>query len=132
MKYFVVKTRLATTNKGKYFYIEADNDDLAMIEAARRVGNNDFKIFPAIPECEVTPETTNIYLCTLDNGQEYDFYADYTITVTGKDMKEARKNALEKFNGKIWGIGFGDKCIKSGGTLSINLEYKNVILEKKI
>ena len=74
---------------------------------------------------------TNIYLCTLDNGEEYEYYQNYTITVTGKDIQEAKVNAMAKFNGNIWGTGFGDSCIKAGGTLSVNLEYKNVILEEK-
>lgn len=71
---------------------------------------------------------TNIYICTLDNGDECENYQDYTITVTGKDEVEARINAMAKFNGNTWGPGFGDYCIKHGGTLSVNLEYKDVIL----
>ena len=71
---------------------------------------------------------TNIYLCTLDNGCSSDEYQDYTITVTGKDENEARINAMAKFNGNTWGTVFGDTDIKNGGTLSVNLEYKDVIL----
>ena len=71
---------------------------------------------------------TNIYLCTLDNGCSFDDYQDYTITVTGKDENEARINAMAKFNGNTWGPGFGDANIKRGGTLSVNLEYTDVIL----
>ena len=71
---------------------------------------------------------TNIYLCTLDNELEYEDYREYTITVTGKDEVEGRINAMAKFNGNTWGPGFGDANIKNGGTLSVNLEYKDVIL----
>ena len=74
---------------------------------------------------------TNIYICTLDNGLNYEDYQDYTITVTGKDRREAKTNAMAKFNGNVWGIGFGDSCIRNGGTLYVNLEYKNVILDKQ-
>ena len=35
---------------------------------------------------------TNIYLCTLDNGQSYDDYQDNTITVTAKDEDEENQH----------------------------------------
>lgn len=132
MKFFVVNNRLKLENPKRYLYIEADNHELGMIEATRRVGHDDVKIQPAVNECQVTPEYTNIYLCTLDNGEGCCDYQDYTITVTAKDEVEARTNAMAKFNGNIWGTGFGDANIKNGGTLSVNLEYENVILSKKI
>lgn len=73
---------------------------------------------------------TNIYLCTLDNGLSHEDYEDYTITVTGDNENIARENAIAKFN-DILGEDSIELFFGDGGTLSVNLEYENVIIPDK-
>jgi hypothetical protein len=73
---------------------------------------------------------TNIYLCVLTNGETYDDYEDYTITVTGKDLEEAKKNAIIKYN-DTFDNDFYERNIRNGGGLDITLEYEDVTLNAK-